>query len=174
MGSIDRQLDFDRTDSVLERACAFLQCVGLPPDCAEKRAKAFLTNGESPACDAAHDGVVAALMSQYERWMERLCEREDMGDDGCPALLGTHLRPVLRQHPEFFLEIDNLPPEARTAIRRATLSPVPEETPAVMPTQPLGELPRVFQVNLWNEIAERLRLAKGKALRWLHKARPMP
>ncbi len=160
----------NQANANLERISAFLQCVGLPKDYADAvagatREGAVSLPGDARGEEAASSAALERIMGEYQDWLGHLCEVAGRGDGACPALLGSHLRPVLHQYPEIFLRCENLPPEVYAAIEKAENPLVPEEAPADMPTQPLDESALDFHANFWSRIAAGFRLGKAWLLR---------
>jgi hypothetical protein len=179
MGRIDPHDATHGDDSALPRMCAFLQCVGLPKDHAEALATRAARTDVTPSAkgsgeDEFSDDPLALIMSDYENWLRDLRQTAGPRSHPYPGLLAAHLRPVLNQNPEIYLQSEGLPPAARQAIEKAGQPPVPGEARSVMPTQRLSDLPAVFHLSLWTRLAGELRLAKRSLLRLVHRVGWLP
>ncbi len=157
MEAVNRQDEPFRQREALVRVSALLRCLGLPADRAEEQANAVVARSASQA-DAAAEGVagraLAEVRSEFEAWLAYLGEASCDGAPCCPGLLAAHLRPVLRENPDLFLRRDNLPEPLRLAVKAASVAPLPEESPAAMPAQPLGGLPPLLRGSFWRGVGE--------------------
>ncbi len=159
MEAITRQDGVSRTEEAVVRLSAYLGCLGLPVDCAEQHARTLIQRCVAQRGAADCDLIAATLpdlVSRFDAWLERLCEKAE-GDSRCrPGLVAWSLALLLRGDPQAFLRQEDLPETFRLALSAAVQPAVPEPAPAPMPAQPLGQLPLVLRGGFWRGVAEEL------------------
>jgi hypothetical protein len=167
MKAVTQAIDRSHSAEELARVAAYLECLGLPAAYAELQARDLFRrhDGEWGAVgEAVVNSAVAVVMSEYETWLDWLCDAQEEVGGCCGALLAWHLRPVLAAHPEAFLRQDEISEPVRRAVRAARQCPFPEPTPMAMPTQSFGELPPVFRAGFWRGVVRRIAAMVGGEL----------
>ncbi len=156
MEAVKYQREVARTDEAMARVTAYLRCLGLPPESARREAAVAL---ERLAMIA--NVAIADLASAFDSWLEYLCELLVPRGQVSPrlamppaTLLAWYVGPLLAKCPEAFLKRDGLPERFLLDVRALTQPPIPEETPAAMPAQPIADVPVIFHRRFWRGLAQ--------------------
>ncbi|MBI4556618.1 MAG: hypothetical protein HY706_03475 [Candidatus Hydrogenedentes bacterium] len=163
-----------RSNDALARIGVYLMSVGLPKEHAEAQALEILNETVAKMKDADDSNLtgetLARVTSRFEDWLEYLCANA-ADVRGRPDSLAWHLRPILSDRPEIFLQHGVLPAEVCRAVRMSARAAVPEERRLAMPTQPVGELPAFFTRTFWRAVIEDVKLARTRLRHWREKER---
>jgi len=136
-----RPLDAGKTGHKKEdfdRLFAYLESLGLPSAHAESQALRLLQEAEPGGANDGSSTPLGRLISRVESWLTWLREEAGKQAHEKHGILGLHLRSVLGEHPEIFLQREGLPESVRAAVEASAHSVIPEEAGMAMPMQPIN------------------------------------
>jgi hypothetical protein len=144
-------------DLAVQRVTAYFQSLGLAATNAAgwaERMVGDVRDDNRHMTDERVDtvgGCSGRAMARVDEWLAWIVASYPDSSEDLVAQLRWHLRPLLQQHPESFLRMDDLPDDLHRAVREAARSILPPSIPAVMPAQSFGDLP-----HLWPRIVNKL------------------